>query len=158
MNAIILYRLGHAFHKRKMYFVAKTLQNINFLIFNSYIPSSAKIGKGTRFAYGGIGVVIHKDALIGSDCILGQGITIGASEGYASNSSNKAPIIGDNCYVSAGSKIIGDVKIGSNSIIGASSLVNKSFPNNSVVVGIPARLIKKTAVDYKAIEKNNEDK
>nr|WP_278986423.1 hypothetical protein [Plesiomonas shigelloides] len=156
MNAIFFYRIGNFFYKRKVYLLSSFFKNINFILFNSYIPSSAQIGEGTKFAYGGIGVVIHKDAIIGRNCILGQGITIGAAEGYASDVANKAPVIGDNCYLSAGCRIIGDVKVGSNSIVGASSLVNKSFPSNSVIVGIPARVIKNTTDIYRAIELRHE--
>lgn len=151
MNAIKLYRLGHWFYKNRLFFAAKLVRNIIFLLFNSYIPSSARIGNGTVFAYGAIGVVIHADAKIGENCVIGQGVTIGASEGYVSSERNKCPIIGDNCYLGAGTKIIGDITIGDSCQIGAGAIVISDIPNNSVVVGIPARIVGKTSLTYRAI-------
>ena len=83
--------------------------------------------------------------------MLGQGITIGAAEGYVTSEINRCPVIGDNCYIGAGAKIIGDIVIGNNCQIGASAVVLKDVPDNSIVVGIPAKVIGQTASDYKAI-------
>jgi serine O-acetyltransferase len=151
MNAVKLYRIGNWFYNHRVPFIPRIIRNLIFLLFNSYIPVSANIGKGSVFAYGAIGVVIHANAHIGQGCVLGQGITIGAAEGYISNKVNKCPIIGDNCYIGAGAKIIGDIRIGNNCQIGASAVVLKDVPDNSVVVGIPARIVGQTPIDYKAI-------
>ncbi|NYH10652.1 serine O-acetyltransferase [Pseudomonas moraviensis] len=151
MNAVTLYRIGHWFYQRKIPVIPMLIRNFIFLIFNSYVPVSASIGKGSIFAYGAIGVVLHANAKIGSGCVLGQGITIGAAEGFASSEINKCPVIGDNCYISAGARIIGDIKIGNNCQIGASAVVLKDVPDNSVVVGIPARIVGQTSADFKAI-------
>lgn len=151
MNAIQLYRIGNYFHRKKIPFIPKLVQNLIFLVFNSYIPSSATIGANTRFAYGGIGVVIHSDAIIGEGCLLGQGITIGAKEAFASVNANKCPEIGDNCYISAGARIIGDIKIGSSCIVGASSVVTKSFSDNAIIIGVPAKIHGETKDNYKAL-------
>lgn len=151
MNAVKLYRIGNWFYERQVPIVPGLIRNLIFLIFNSYIPVSANIGKGSIFAYGAIGVVVHANAQIGRGCVLGQGITIGAAEGYVTSEANKCPVIGDNCYLGAGAKIIGDIKIGDNCQIGASAVVLKDIPDNSIVVGIPARVVGQTAIDYKAI-------
>jgi serine O-acetyltransferase len=134
-----------------MILLSKLTDFLILLLFNSYVPGSAKIGKGSRFAYGGIGVVIHSDAIIGSGCIIGQGVTIGAKEGYASKIKNKCPIIGDNVYLSAGCRVLGDIEIGSNSIIGANSVVLSSCEKNSVLVGVPAKLLRTSNTEYRAI-------
>ncbi len=102
-------------------------------------------------AYGGIGVVIHANAIIGENCVIGQNVTIGAIEGYASSEVNRCPVIGNNCYIATGAKILGNVTIGDNCQIGAGAVVLKDAPANSVLVGMPARIIKQTALDYKAI-------
>lgn len=151
MNAVKLYRIGNWFYKRGVPIVPTLIRNLIFLLFNSYIPVSAKIGRGSIFAYGAIGVVVHADAEVGSDCVLGQGITIGAAEGYVTSEVNKCPVIGDNCYIGAGAKIIGDIKIGDNCQVGASAVVLKDMPANSIVVGIPARVVGHTPLDYRAI-------
>ncbi|WP_082557660.1 MULTISPECIES: DapH/DapD/GlmU-related protein [unclassified Pseudomonas] len=151
MNAVKLYRIGNWFHKRGVPIVPGLIRNLIFLFFNSYIPVSANIGKGSIFAYGAIGVVVHANAKIGTNCVLGQGITIGAAEGYVTSEINKCPVIGDNCYIGAGAKIIGDIKIGDNCQIGASAVVLKDVPSNSIIVGIPARVVGQTPLDYRAI-------
>lgn len=148
---IRLYRLGHWLYVRKYIIASKFIRNIIYLIANSYIPSSARIGKGTVLAYGGIGVVIHADAVIGEDCVIGQNVTIGAAEGYASAQANRCPVIGNNCYIAAGAKILGAIKIGDNCQIGAGAVVLKDAPANSVLVGMPAKVIKQTLPDFRAI-------
>jgi serine O-acetyltransferase len=104
-----------------------------------------KIGKGTSFAYGGIAVVIHKRAVIGDNVMIGQCVTIGGR-----SKKINVPIIRSNIYIGAGSRILGDVIIGNNVIIGANSVVINNVPDNSVVAGIPAKIIKNniTYSDY----------
>jgi len=110
---------------------------ITFLLFNSVIPYTTDIGKESRFAYGGIGAVVHSRAVIGDRVIIGQNTTIGRSL-----DSEDIPTIGNDVYISAGARVIGKINIGNNVIIGANAVVNKDVPNNSVVVGVPAKVIK----------------
>jgi serine O-acetyltransferase len=135
MNAIGLYRVANWCFRKKIPFVPKVFHAITFLMFNSHIPYTAIIGKKTRFAYGAIGVVIHKDAIIGENCIIGTNVTIGGGSGVG------VPVIGDNVYVATGSKIIGNIKIGSNSVIGANAVVVKNIPAKCVAAGVPAKVI-----------------
>ena len=86
--------------------------------------------------YGGIGVVLHKNTIIGDNVAIGQGITIGRKL------SDGVPTIGDNVYISAGSRVLGDIIIGNNVIIAANSVVIKDVPNNSIVAGAPAKVVK----------------
>ncbi|NWC26054.1 serine acetyltransferase [Pseudomonas tolaasii] len=151
MNAVKLYRVGNWLYRHRVPILPGLVRNVIFLLFNSYIPNSATLGKGTIFAYGAIGVVLHANAKVGDGCVLGQSITIGAAEGYVTSEINRCPVIGDNCYIGAGAKIIGDITVGNNCQIGASAVVLKDVPDNSIVVGIPARVIGQTASDYKAI-------
>lgn len=108
-----------------------------YLLFNSSVPASVKIGRDTKFAYGGIGVVIHARAVIGNNCLIGQNVTIGGKSGW-----HEVPIIGDNVEISAGARILGPVRIGNNVIIGANAVVVKDVPDNCIVAGIPAKIIK----------------
>jgi len=87
--------------------------------------------------------VIHSRAIIGENCIIGQGITIGGR-----SKSIDVPVIGNNCYLGAGCRILGDVKLGDNVIVGPNAVVINSIPNNSIAVGIPAKVIK-TNIDPK---------
>lgn len=151
MNAAQLYRLGNWCHKKHIPLVPTLIRNLIFLLYNSYIPSSASIGKGSIFAYGAIGVVVHANAIIGEGCVLGQSITIGASEGFVSPEANGCPTIGDNCYIGAGAKILGNIKIGDSCQIGAGAIVLKDIPEHSVVVGTPARVVGQTEAGFLAI-------
>jgi serine O-acetyltransferase len=137
MNLSNIQRLAHKLYLKKIPFLPKILYYVQFIIFNSSVPYKCKIGENTKFAYGGIGVVIHERSEIGENCIIGQGITIGGkSKEY------NVPKIGNNVYIAAGSRIIGNVVIGNDVVIGANSVVTKDIPSNCIVAGIPAKIIK----------------
>lgn len=146
MNAIAFYRVEHWLWKRKVPFFPKIIHHIIFLMFNSHIPASCLIGKGSKFAYGGMGVVIHAHCVIGCDCIIGTNVTIGGKSGKPN-----PPMIGNNVYISTGAKILGDIKIEDNVIIGANAVVIKDVPRNAVVVGVPSRIIKYSPEGHRLI-------
>ena len=81
MNAIDLYRWGRWCAEHRVPVAPRVLYGATFLLFNSSIPPTAQIGPGTRCAYGGIGVVVHKDSKIGRECLLSQQVTIGGRSG-----------------------------------------------------------------------------
>lgn len=149
MNAIKLYRIGNFFYKKNIPLIPGIMKSINFLIFNSVVPCSCQIGRESKFAYGGIGVVIHGKAIIGKKVIIGQNVTIGRQLDPAG-----VPRIGDNVYISAGARILGDITIGNNVIIGANAVVVKDIPENSIAAGIPARVIKPVTEDIYSLLKN----
>lgn len=95
-----------------------------------------KIGKGTRFSHGGIGVLINSGAEIGRNCVIGTNCSIVGQTPYINT-----PVLKDNVYVSNGAVIQGPVVIGNNVIVGANAVVNKSVPDFAIVAGIPARII-----------------
>lgn len=101
------------------------------------IPYQAEIGRGTRFAYQGLGTVIHKKAVIGCNCFIRQNVTIGGGGGP-----DGIPVIGDNVDIGAGAILLGGIHIGNNVKIGANAVVNKDLPDNCTAVGVPARIIK----------------
>lgn len=145
LNLIALHRISNFLYRKKIPIVPRIIYYLQFLIFNSSVPPSVSIGAGTRFAYGGIGVVIHADAVIGKNCMIGQGITIGGK-----SKSRVIPKIGDDVYLGAGSRILGPITIGNNVIVGPNSVVVKSLPSGVIAVGIPAKVIKTNikVVDY----------
>jgi serine O-acetyltransferase len=87
--------------------------------------------------YQGLVIVIHKVSVIGQNCRINQGITIGGT-----SHKSQQPVIGDNVILSSGCKIIGSVVIGDNCVIGANAVVVKSISARSVAVGVPAKVIK----------------
>ena len=81
---------------------------------------------------------MNGESIIGKNCNISQGVTLG----QANRGRNKGyPILGDNIYIGPGAKIVGAVKIGNNVAIGANCVVTRDIPDNSVVVGIPGKVI-----------------
>lgn len=103
--------------------------------YNCILSPNAEIGRNLKLPHP-MGVIVGLNAKIGENCTIYQQVTIGQKN-------NKFPIIGDNVTIYAGAKIIGDIKIGDNSIIGANAVVINDVAENSVAVGVPARIIKK---------------
>jgi serine O-acetyltransferase len=146
VNAILLYRVGNWLHRHRIPVLPGLVRNLVFLLYNSYIPPSATIGRGTLFAYGAIGVVIHADAKIGAGCV-----TIGAAEACVAPTRHACPTVGDHCYLGAGAKLLGGIHIGEQCQIGAGAVVLKDVPPRSVVVGMPGRVVGHSPDDYRAI-------
>lgn len=145
MNMISFHSVAHSLYKKKIPILPKVIYYFQFLLFNSSVPAQTEIGSGTKFAYGGIGCVIHARAKIGKNCIIGQGITIGGRSQIP-----QVPIIGDEVYIGAGARILGNVVIGNNVVIGANAVVIHDVPSNTAVAGIPAKVIKQNIImnDY----------
>ena len=132
------YRLSNFLYKIKVPLLPKIIYYLQYLLFNSRLPYTVQIGKRTKFAYGGIGIVIHGRSIIGDDCIIGQGITIGGKSKIYD-----VPKIGNKVYISSGSRVLGNIVIGNNVVIGANSVVVKDVADNCIVAGVPAKVIKK---------------
>ncbi len=138
LNAIYFYRIARWLYLHHIPVLPKLITFLIFLIYNSKIPYQATIGNGTLFGYGGMGVVIHSKAVIGDKCVVCQQVTIGGGNTKYPG----VPIIGNNVYIAKGSIIIGGINIGSNVIIGANAVVTKPVPDNAVVAGVPARILR----------------
>ena len=138
MKAIKLYYISHWLYKHKIPLLPKLFQLIIYIFFNCWIPCECEIGRGTKLGYGGIAIVIHKDAKIGKNCIIGTCVTIGGNK-----ANDSVPVIEDSCYIASGAKIFGTVTIGKESFIGANSVVTRDVPPKSLVSGIPGKVIKK---------------
>ncbi|MDO5668209.1 MAG: serine acetyltransferase [Alcaligenaceae bacterium] len=149
MNAILFYRISNWLYEKKIPVLPLLIKYFIFLIFNSVVPYSAKIGRDSKFAYGGIGVVMHSKAIIGDKVIIGQGVTIGRQLDPVG-----IPVIGNNVYISAGARILGDISIGNNVIIGANAVVIKDVPDNSIVAGVPAKVIREIDQDIYELLRN----
>ena len=117
--------------------ISKFIDWTNRFLFACWCPGSAKIGNKCSLGYWGVATIIHKDAIIGNNCLIAQGVTIGRNFG-----DKQVPIIGNDVYIGAGSVVFGEITIGNNVIIGANSVVNKSIPDNCTVAGNPFRIIK----------------
>ena len=150
---IHFYRLNNWLYRHHVPLLPKFIWKLQYLLFNCSVPASCKIGGGTKFGYGGIAVVMHARTIVGKNCMIGQGVTIGGKSGWY-----EVPVIGDNVIINAGAKVIGPVRIGDNVEIGANSVVVKDVPSNCVVAGIPARILRSnmTEEDWKEMNKYKE--
>lgn len=138
MNAINLYRKARWCYLHHVPVLPKLIKGLTFVLYNSVVPYTTEIGRETKFAYGGMGCVVHSRAIIGERVIIGQNTTIGRSL-----DPEDIPRIGNDVYISAGARIIGNIHIGNNVIIGANAVVNKDVEDNCIVAGVPARVIRK---------------
>lgn len=116
----------------------KLITLLIFLVYNNKVPYQAQIGKGTKLGYGGIGVVIHKNTIIGNNCVVSQQVTLGGGNSRYPG----VPIIGDNVHISHGAVVFGGIVIGNNVKIGANAVVNKPVPDNAIVAGVPAKILR----------------
>lgn len=112
------------------------------MINGNAISAKANIGRNTTFHHHGVGCVVHENTVIGDNCHIFQNVTLGSrwSNGKLDGG---APIIGNNVLIGAGAVIIGEIVIGDNSHVGANAVVLSDVPENSIVVGVPARIIKR---------------
>jgi len=106
------------------------------------IHPGAKIGKRV-FIDHGMGVVIGETAEIGNNCLLYQGVTLG---GTGKNHGKRHPTLMENVVVGAGAKVLGSITVGSNTRIGAGSVVVRNVEGNSTVVGVPGRVVHQSGV------------
>jgi serine O-acetyltransferase len=101
------------------------------------LPYSAKIGRRVVFEHQH-GIVVHGQTVIGDDCIIRQGVTLGIR---SMERLTEAPVLGRGVNVGAGAKIIGPVNVGDGAAIGANAVVLKDVPAGALAIGVPAHLV-----------------
>ena len=138
--ALLYYRVSHKLYLNKRYFLARWVAQHAVKKTGIEIHPGAEIGDGL-FIDHGQGVVIGETAVIGNNVTIYQGVTLG---GTGKESGKRHPTIEDNVLISAGAKLIGSFTVGANSKIGAGSVVLKEVPENVTVVGIPAKVVKRS--------------
>ncbi len=147
-HAILLHRLAHRLYKAGFTTVARMISQLSRSLTGIEIHPGAQIGR-RFFIDHGMGVVIGETAIIGDDCLLYQGVTLG---GTGKEKGKRHPTLGNHVIVGSGAKVLGNITIGNHVRIGAGSVVLKSVPDHSTVVGVPGRIVRSRLDNEEALE------
>ncbi len=137
LHAIWLHRIAHTMYEHGWIVLPRLINTFSRFLTGIDIHPGAKLGRGL-FIDHGMGVVIGETCEIGINVTLYQGVTLG---GTGKEKGKRHPTIGDNVVVASGAKVLGSFSVGANSKIGSGSVVLQEVPANSVVVGIPGRVV-----------------
>lgn len=142
LHALLWYRIGHFFYRHHRFFLARFFSQTGRLFTGIEIHPGAQIGRGL-FIDHGMGVVIGETTIIGDDCTIYQGVTLG---GTGKEQGKRHPTLGNNVMVGAGARVLGPFRVGDNSRIASGAVVLEEVPPNSTAVGVPARIVRKNGV------------
>jgi serine O-acetyltransferase len=145
LHAIFWHRVANFFWRHNLKFAARLVSQSNRFWTGIEIHPGAQISKGF-FIDHGMGVVIGETAEVGEGCLLYHGVTLG---GVSLEKKKRHPTLGRNVVIGAGAKILGAITLGDNVQVGANAVVLKDVPPNSVVVGIPGKVVQQ---DGKRVE------
>lgn len=137
LHALLIYRLNHWLWQIGLCWIARVLSTFARWITGIEIHPGATIGR-RFFIDHGMGVVIGETAVIGDECTLYHGVTLG---GTSWQKGKRHPTLGNNVVVGAGAKVLGPIEIGDGARIGSNAVVLKAVPPGTTVVGVPARMI-----------------
>lgn len=138
VRAVIDYRIAHWFYKHGRFFIARHISQRCRRITGIEIHPGAQIGRRLVIDHG-MGVVIGETTIIGDDCLLYQGVTLGGS---GKEKGKRHPTLGNNVLVGAGAKVLGSFKVGDNSRIAANAVVLNEIPDHATAVGAPAKVVR----------------
>ena len=142
LHALALHRLSNRLWRLDVPLLPRLISQIGRWITGIEIHPGARIGKGV-FIDHGMGVVIGETAVIGNNCLLYQGVTLG---GTGKIHGKRHPTLEENVVVGAGAKVLGAITVGANTRIGAGSVLLRNVDADSTVVGIPGRVIHQSGV------------
>lgn len=142
IKAVISHRIAHFLFRHNCKFLARLVSQFSRFWTGIEIHPGAVIGRGL-FIDHGMGVVIGETAIIGDNCTIYQGVTLG---GTGKEKGKRHPTLGNNVMVGSGAKVLGPFTVGDNSKIAAGAVVLSEVPPNSTCVGVPARIVKREGV------------
>jgi serine O-acetyltransferase len=134
LRAMFWFRVGSWCSKKNIPFLRGFIQRLIYSFYGLEISPGADIGGGLYIAHP-IGTVISVKRM-GSNCSIIAAVTIGMRNEWA------FPDIGDNVFIGAGARVLGNIRVGDNAVIGANAVVIKNVPDNATVVGIPGKVVR----------------
>ena len=138
VHATIYYRIAHRLYRWHFYFLARLVSQWCRFWTGIEIHPGATIGRRLVIDHG-TGIVIGETAVIGDDCLLYQGVTLG---GTGKDIGKRHPTLGNNVMVGCGAKLLGPFTVGDNARIAANSVVLRDVPEDATVVGVPGRVVR----------------
>lgn len=138
-RAVFIHRIAHFLYTKELFFLARFVADISRTMTGIEIHPGAQIGQRLVIDHG-VGCVIGETAIIGNDCIIFHGVTLG---GVKFNPVKRHPTIGNNVLIGTGAKVLGPIYIGDGSKIGANAVVMKDLLPNSIIVAPRSELITK---------------
>jgi serine O-acetyltransferase len=137
LHALFFHRVASGFRRRRLHLLARFVSHLGRFLTGIEIHPGATIGR-RLFIDHGMGVVIGETAVIGDDCTLYQGVTLG---GTGKQRGKRHPTLGNRVVVGVGAKILGAVTIGDGAKIGGGAVVLRDVPPHTTAVGVPARAV-----------------
>ncbi|MGX4667733.1 serine O-acetyltransferase [Cerasibacillus sp. JNUCC 74] len=138
LHAVWWHRVAHMFYRRRMFFIARAISQLNRFLTGIEIHPGAIIGR-RLFIDHGMGVVIGETCEIGDNVTIFQGVTLG---GTGKEKGKRHPTVKDNALIATGAKVLGSITIGESAKIGAGSVVLKDVPDHATVVGVPGKVVR----------------
>lgn len=138
-HAVMFHRFAHMLYRCHLRFIPRLISQISRFLTKIEIHPGATIGKGLLIDHG-CGVVIGETTVIGDDCTIYQGVTLG---GTGKDTGKRHPTLGNNVMVGSGAKILGPFTVGDNSKIAANAVLLREVEPDSTCVGVPARVVKR---------------
>ena len=134
LHAVWGHRAANWFWRHRARLLGRVISQFTRFLTGVEIHPGATIGR-RLFIDHGMGIVIGETAIVGDDVLLYHGVTLGGTSGQRVK---RHPTVGDRVVIGAGAKILGDIEIGADSVVGANAVVLKSMPGNATIVGMPA--------------------
>jgi serine O-acetyltransferase len=150
VHALTMHRFSHWLWKARFYWLGRMFSHIGRFLTGIEIHPGATIGHRV-FIDHGMGVVIGETAVIGDDCTLYHGVTLG---GTSWNKGKRHPTLENGVVIGAGAKVLGPITIGAGAKIGSNAVVVKDVPANATAVGIPARIVEEEKTNKEDASKN----
>lgn len=142
LHAVRSHRRAHKHYVKGHYFWARLISQRSRKKTGIEIHPGATIGEGLFIDHGS-GIVIGETTVIGKNCVIYQGVTLG---GTGKETGKRHPTLGDNVMVGSGARVLGPVNIGNNVKIAAGAVVLHDIPDNCTAVGVPARVVRRDGV------------
>lgn len=139
LHAVILHRLSHRFWRWQLKWLARVIAMFSRWLTGIEIHPAATIGR-RFFIDHGMGVVVGETAIIGDDCTVYHGVTLG---GTSWERGKRHPTLGNNVVVGAGAKVLGPITVGEGARIGSNAVAVRDVPSGATVVGIPGHVVQK---------------